>query len=124
MSGVLEAYAGAVAARAQKVGWIELVLPAVLPAVVELITKCFDKPSELKAFAEGDRSALQLVGLRIRCNRAVREAGIDGFRRVQKAGTALMAAMLDELDNRAELLADGDAGNVYAQAMAEAFSVA
>ena len=92
MSGVLETYAGAVAARTQKAGWIEVVLPVVLPVVVELITKCFDKSSELKSFAEGQRSALQLAGLRIRCNRAAREAGIDGFRRVQKAGTALMTS--------------------------------
>lgn len=123
MSGVLETYAGAVAARTQKAGWIEVVLPVVLPVVVELITKCFDKSSELKSFAEGQRSALQLAGLRIRCNRAAREAGIDGFRRVQKAGTALMQAVLDELDDRADLLA-GTESNAYDDAMAEALAVA
>ena len=123
MSGVLETYAGAVAARTQKAGWIEVVLPVVLPVVVELITKCFDKSSELKSFAEGQRSSLQLAGLRIRCNRAAREAGIDGFRRVQKAGTALMTAIIDELDDRAGLLA-GTESNVYAEAMAEALAVA
>ena len=123
MSEVLETFAGAVAARTQKAGWIEVVLPVVLPAVVELITKCFDKSSELQAFAEGERSALQLAGLRIRCNRAAREAGIDGFRRVQKAGTALMQAVLDELDDRAEILA-GSESSAYAEAMAEALAVA
>jgi hypothetical protein len=83
--GVLEQFtsdvAKATAAKrptSERAGWIEVLIPVLLPVVIDLINKCFENKSELQEFASGQRSGLQLAGLRLRCNQAVRQAGVSG----------------------------------------------
>jgi hypothetical protein len=103
-----------------KFGFDPTFLIVLMPMIVEMIAKCFDNAQKLQAFAEGERSALQLAGLRIRCNQAAREAGISGPLRVQRAGAALADGILGELDAGKDRMS----GDLYAQAFEEARSVA
>jgi hypothetical protein len=117
---ILESFADDVVSRGkQKDGWIETLIPVVMPILMEMLTKCFDKAAALQSFAEGKRSRLQLSGLRLRCNQSARGAGVQGYRRIQKAGDALADAILEELDNRA----GNAAGSIYQDAIDEAMSV-
>ncbi len=127
--GVLEQFTTDVARQAaakrpagERAGWIEVLIPVLLPLVVDLINRCFDSKSDLQAFASGKRSALQLAGLRLRCNQAVRQAGVSGLLRVQRAGSELQQAILAELDSQAARLSDGGV-DVWQQAFDEAASV-
>jgi hypothetical protein len=127
--GVLEQFTSDVARETaakrpanERAGWIEVLIPVLLPVVVDLINRCFENKSELQAFASGKRTALQLAGLRLRCNQAVRQAGVSGVLRVQRAGSDLQQAILAELDSQATKLTDGDF-DVWQQAFDEAASV-
>lgn len=120
---VLTGFAADVAERPavkDKFGFDPSFLIVLMPVIVEMISKCFDNPQQLQAFAEGQRSSLQLTGLRIRCNQAAREAGISGPLRVQRAGAALVDGILGELDAGKDRMS----GDLYAQAFEEARSVA
>lgn len=121
-ASVLESFSKRVVDRVQGEGWIEVVVPIVLPLVVELINRCFDSRDELAVFCGGKRSQLQTAGLRIRCNQAAREAGIRGPMRVQRAGSALVNAVVDEMDAAAGLAGDGGL-DVFREAIDEAASV-
>jgi hypothetical protein len=127
--GVLEQFTSAVAKAtaakrptSERAGWIEVLIPVLLPVVIDLINKCFENKSELQAFAFGQRSALQLAGLRLRCNQTVRQAGVSGILRVQRAASDLQQTILAELDQRASTLAEGEI-DVWQQAFEEAASV-
>jgi hypothetical protein len=120
---VLMGFASDVAERPavkEKFGFDPTFLIVLMPMIVEMIAKCFDNAQKLQAFAEGERSPLQLAGLRIRCNQAAREAGISGPLRVQRAGAALAEGILGELDAGKDRMS----GDLYAQAFEEARSVA
>ena len=118
---MLNEFCGAVQVRMRKFGfdWSQL-LVTLLPVVVEMISNCFNKSSELQAFAEGDRKPLQLAGLRRRCKEVVQEMGVRGVFRVAAAASDLQRAILDELDDRAGRAAGS--GDVYQQAIDEAMS--
>lgn len=118
--GVLESFSANVAERAKKEGWIEVVVPIVLPLVVELINRCFENRNQLAAFCQGQRSQLQLAGLRIRCNQAAREAGVRGVVRVQRAGSAILNAVIAEIDDGHVMAGDVD---LFQAAIDEAASV-
>lgn len=120
--GVLHDFCGSVQYRMSKAGfeWLTIV-STLLPAIIEMIQQCFNKPADLQSFAEGRRSMLQLAGLRLRCRRVVQEQGIRGVFRVSAAAEALQAAVLAELDDRATKAAGPD---VWQAAIDEAASVA
>ncbi len=119
-NGLLNDFCGAVQGRVRKAGfeWLTLIT-TLLPVVIELIQTCFNKPSDLQAFAEGKRSPLQLAGLRLRCRRVVQEEGVRGVFRVAAAAAALQDAVLAELDAQAATAA----GTVWQDAIDEAASV-
>ena len=99
--------------------WSTLIV-TLLPVVIEMISTCFNKSSDLQAFAEGNRRPLQMAGLRNKCRRVVQEQGIRGPFRVSAAASDLQQAILQELDDRAGRAAGPD---VYQQAFEEALSV-
>lgn len=123
---LLQNFANAVAKRvpqAARFGTIEDLIVVLLPVIVELIGKCFDTPADLRSFAEGKRSALQLVGLRIRCNQAARETGLKGALRVSRAGAALADAVLAELSDQSQSAAATGPTDIYTTAFEEAAAV-
>jgi hypothetical protein len=99
--------------------WTDL-LTTFLPVVLEMIQSCFNNAAELRAFAEGKRSNLQLAGLRNKCRRVVRERGVRGIWQVAKMTDALYDATLAELDATSQRATGPD---VYEAAFAEALSV-
>ena len=107
--------------RMKKFGfdWTTL-LVTLLPVVIEMIKTCFKNPAELQAFCAGQRSPLQLAGLRIKCRRVVQEQGVHGIFRVAAATSDLQEAVLDELSDRAGRASGPD---VWQQAFDEAASV-
>lgn len=120
---MLEDFATAVDARMKRYGfdWSTLIV-TFLPVVVEMITNCFNKSSDLQAFAEGKRDRLRMAGLRKRCREVVQEEGVRGPLRIAAAAAKLEAAILEELDERAAI-AGGTTTDLYDQAFAEACSV-
>jgi hypothetical protein len=100
--GLLNDFCGAVQGRMRKFGfdWSQLIV-VLLPVVVEMISTCFNKASDLEAFATGKRGPLQMAGLRIKCRRVVQEQGVRGIFRVSAAASDLQRAILDELEDRA-----------------------
>lgn len=100
-------------------GWSDIIV-ALLPVVIEMISTCFNKSSELREFAEGQRNGLQLAGLRNKCRRVVQERGVRGPIRVALAAGQLYDAVLEELDATAQRMTGQDA---YEQAFEEALSV-
>ena len=99
--------------------WTTLIA-TLLPVVIEMIQSCFNKASDLEAFAGGKRGPLQLAGLRNKCRRVVQEQGVRGIWRVNAATSDLQQAILQELDDRASRAAGP---GVYEQAFDEAMSV-
>ena len=99
---MLEGYCKGVQLRMAKAGfsWLSLIT-TLLPVLIEAIQQCFNKPSDLQAFAEGKRGPLQMAGLRLRCSQIVRQHGVRGILRVSAAAGELQAAMLAELDETA-----------------------
>ncbi len=96
----LKTFAAAVSERPevkQTFGWIETLLPILLPVLVEAISQCFQSKSQLEAFAADPSDALKVAGLKIRCNRAVREAGVSGPVRVARAGRVIQEGILAQL---------------------------
>lgn len=120
-NGLLNDFCGAVQSRMKRAGfdWLTLIT-TLLPVVIEIITNCFNKPSDLQSFAEGKRTPLQLAGLRLRCRRVVQEQGIRGVFRVAAATEALQEAVLAELDAKAATAAGP---GIWQEAMDEAASV-
>jgi hypothetical protein len=104
-----------------KVGfdWTSLIV-TLLPVVIEMISTCFNKSSDLQAFAEGNRNPLQMAGLRNKCRRVVQEHGVRGPFRIAAAAKSLQQAILQEVDAQAQLAAGPD---VYEAAFQEALSV-
>jgi len=100
-------------------GWADLIV-VLLPVVIEMIQTCFQKSSDLQAFAEGQRKPLQLAGLRNKCRRVVQEQGVRGPFRISAATSDLQAAVLAELDATAQRATGPD---VYQLAIDEAASV-
>ena len=92
---VLKDFCGGVQSRMQAVGfdWPTLI-ETMLPVVIEMISNCFNKASDLEAFAKGKRGPLQLAGLRNKCRRIVQEQGVRGVWRVSSAASDLQAAIL------------------------------
>ena len=117
-SELLNDFCGSVQKR-MGIGW-ETIIATLLPVVIEMLTNCFNKPSDLQAFAEGKRSARELAGLRIKCRRVVQEQGVRGVWRISAATSELQSAILDELTIRAGLSTGPD---IWQQAMDEAGSV-
>lgn len=117
---MLREFCAGVQARMSRVGfdWSTLIV-TLLPVVIEMLQTCFNKASDLQAFAEGKRKPLQLAGLRRRMKDVVQEQGVRGVFRVAAAAADLQQAILDELDEQAGK-ATGDA---YQQALEEANSV-
>ena len=99
--------------------WIDLIT-TFLPVILEMLQSCFNNSAELRAFAEGKRSNLQLAGLRNKCRRVVRERGVRGVWQVARAADALYDATLAELDATAQRATGPD---MYDQAFNEAMSV-
>lgn len=118
---LLSDFCGSVQARMQRFGfdWSTL-LVTLLPVVIEMISNCFNKSSDLAAFASGQRSPLQLAGLRRKCKEVVKEQGVRGIFRVSAAASDLQDAILAELAERANMAAGP---NLWQQAMDEALSV-
>lgn len=119
--GLLSDFCGAVQGRMKRFGfdWSQLIV-ALLPVVIEMISTCFNKSSDLEAFAKGKRGPLQLAGLRNKCRRVVQEQGVRGVFRVSAAASDLQEAILDELSERANMAAGPD---LWQQAFDEAASV-
>lgn len=99
--------------------WTTLI-STLLPVVIEMLKNCFNKASDLEAFAMGDRSSMQLAGLRIKCRRVVQEQGVRGVFRVYVAARDLQEAVLKEIDEQAAKAAGPD---IYQLALDEAASV-
>ena len=118
---MLQEFCQGVQSRAKRAGfdWSTLIV-TLLPVVVEMISNCFNKASELEAFARGKRSPLQLAGLRNKCRRIVQEQGVRGVFRVSAAASDLQEAILAELSERANMAAGPD---LWQQAFDEAASV-
>lgn len=118
---LLQDFCGNVQNRMKREGfdWLTLI-STLLPTVLELIRNCFNKPSDLEAFARGKRTKLQLAGLRMRCRRVVQEQGVRGTFRVAAATKALETAVLEELDSRAATAAGP---TIWQEALDEACSV-
>ncbi len=119
---MLNEFCSSVQGRMQRLGfdWSQLVI-TLLPVVIEMISTCFNKSSDLQAFAEGTRRPLQLAGLRRRCKEVVQEMGVRGVFHVAAAAGDLQRAILDELDDQVGRAAGS--GDVYQQAIDEAMSV-
>ena len=117
---LLEDFCGAVQERTRRYGfdWSQLIV-ALLPVVIEMISTCFQGPTELAEFAAGKRRPLQVAGLRNKCRRVVQEQGIRGPFRVSAAASDLQEAILAELSDRAGKAS----GDVWQDAFDEALSV-
>ncbi len=117
---VLKDFCGNVQGRMRAAGfdWTTLI-ETMLPVVIEMISGCFDKASDLESFARGKRSPLQMAGLRNKCRRIVQEQGVRGIWRVSSAASDLQTAILAELDAQAGKAS----GTVYQDALDEAMSV-
>lgn len=99
---MLEQFCQGVQTRMKRQGsvWVTLIT-TMLPVLIEAIQNCFNKPSDLQAFAEGKRGPLQMAGLRNRCRRIVQEQGVRGVFQVRTAAADLQAAVLEELEETA-----------------------
>lgn len=120
---MLQDFCQSVQSRARKAGfdWSTLIV-TLLPVVVEMISNCFNKSSDLQAFCEGKRDPLQRAGLRNKCRRVVQEQGVKGVFRVAAAANVLERAILDEIDQRVSV-AGNMAGDMYQAVLDEAMSV-
>jgi hypothetical protein len=117
---VLKNFCEGVQGRMKSVGfdW-QTLIDTFLPVVIEMISNCFNKASDLESFARGKRGPLQLAGLRNKCRRCVQEQGVRGVFAVARATNALQDAVLAELDEQAGKMH----GSVYQDAIDEAMSV-
>jgi len=117
---LLQSFCQGVKARMARAGfdWSTLIA-TLLPVVVELLENCFNNAGELESFAKGQRSPLQLAGLRLKCRQVVKEQGVSGIIRVAGATAVLQAAVLAELDDQATKAA----GGIWQDALDEAASV-
>jgi hypothetical protein len=118
--GLLSDFCGSVQGRMKRYGfdWTTLI-DSLLPMLIEALQNCFNKSSDLEAFAAGKRGPLQMAGLRNRCRRIVQEQGVRGVFRVGPAASDLQQAIMAELDDRAGKAS----GDVWQQALDEAASV-
>lgn len=114
---MLEGFCRSVEARMKRAGfdWTTLIT-TLLPVVMQLIQSCFNKASDLQAFAEGRRGPLQLARLRSACKQVVQEQGVRGVFRVAAAASDLQEAILAELGETAAKAS----GTVYQDAIDEA----
>lgn len=114
---LLQSFCQGVKVRMARAGldWSTLIA-TLLPVVVELLESCFNSAGELESFAKGQRSPLQLAGLRLKCRRVVKEQGVSGILRIHYAAGDLQDAIIAELDDQAAKAA----GNVWQEALDEA----
>lgn len=117
---VLKGFCEGVQGRMKRAGfdW-QTLIDTFLPIVIEMVSNCFDKASDLQAFVEGKRGFLQMAGLKNKCRRCVQEQGVRGVFSVNRAANALQDAVLAELDEQAVKAS----GSVYQDAINEAASV-
>lgn len=120
---MLEVFCQGVKTRMDRAGfsWSTLVV-TLLPVVIDVIQNCFNKPSDLQAFAEGRRGPLQMAGLRNRCRRIVQEQGVRGWVRVSNAAADLQEAIIDELNQVAANAATASGPGIWQDAFDEALA--
>jgi len=118
---VLHDFAASVEDRVKRDGWMEIVIPMLIPLFTQLIEQCLNNRSALASYAEGRRGWMQQAQLRLACRSTVSEAGIRGPLRVGRATTALVDAIHAELTEVAAKASGGD--DIFQMAIDEARSV-
>ena len=118
---ILHDFAGAVEDRVKRDGWMEIVIPLLIPLFTQLIEQCMNNRDALASYAEGRRGWMQQSRLRMACRSTVSEAGIRGPMRVGRATTALVEAIHAELTETAAK-ASGD-GDIFQMAIDEAKTI-
>ena len=118
---ILHDFAASVEDRVKRDGWMEIIIPLLIPLFTQLIEQCLNNRSALAAYAEGRRGWLQQAQLRLACRSTVSEAGIRGPLRVGRATTALVEAIHAELTETAAK-ASGD-NDIYQMAIDEARTI-
>jgi len=99
-----------------KAGFIEVLIPALLPTVIDLIRKCFENKNQLKSFCKSGGNLLQKASLRIQCNEVIREAN-QRWIGARSEGKRLYNAMMAEIES---MQSNDLSDDVYEQIMQEA----
>jgi len=112
---VIQGFAEGVDARMKKEGFIEVLVPILMPLFAELIKNCLNNRAELEGYVCGRRNVLQKARLQFKARQAAIEAGVRFAQRGQFT-RSLVNAIHAECDDCAGRMA----GDMYDEALAEA----
>jgi len=104
-----------VTGRMQRDGWVEIIVPIVMPLIAALIERCLNNQNALMGYVEGTgRSIGRETVLRIQARSVAAEAGVK-LRQRGAFARDLVAAIHAECDACSQRMS----GDVYAEALAE-----
>ena len=117
---VVETFSRGVEDRMRKDGWVEVIVPILMPFFMSMIEQCLNNRQALADYAKGTRNRRQAIQLRLAARSTVSEAGVRGPIRIGRATSALVDAIHAELDVASGM--DGSGTDIYQDAIDEAFS--
>ncbi len=93
---VLSEFSKRVESRVAERGWIDIVVPIVMPLIIELINRCMN-PHNLERAARTGLTFREGMVLRMQCRSAVAETWLGGSFLIGRATRDLFAAIQSEL---------------------------
>jgi hypothetical protein len=104
-----------VTGRMQRDGWVEIIVPIVMPLIAALIERCLNNRNALMGYVEGqDRTIGRQSVLRLQARSVAAEAGVRLMRR-----GAFARDLVNAIHAECDACSQRMSGDVYAEALAE-----